>query len=95
MKKINFYQIACIAVLAITTSNIAQARILRVNNTGISLAPRAPNILPIYVTAQAANDPAVSGDTIHIEPSGISYGNLTVTKQLVIIGNGYFRACNI
>jgi hypothetical protein len=90
MKKINFYQIACIAILAITTSNIAQARILRVNNTGISLAPQAPNTLPIYVTAQAAHDAAVSGDTIHIEPSGVTYGVLTITKQLVIIGNGYF-----
>jgi hypothetical protein len=89
MKKINFYQILWIAILAITT-NAAQARILRVNNTGISLAPQAPNTLPIYVTAQAAHDAAVSGDTIHIEPSGVTYGNLTITKQLVIIGNGYF-----
>jgi hypothetical protein len=89
MKKFSFTYFLLTALLSIT-GNLAQARILRVNNTGIPLTPLAPNTLPIYTTAQAAHDAAVNGDTIHIEPSGVDYGNLTVTKQVIIIGNGYF-----
>lgn len=38
----------------------------------------------------AASDPFVTiGDTLHLEPSPVSYGDLTLTKRLVIIGPGY------
>ena len=60
----------------------ASAKIWRVNNTG---APAD------FTSAQTAHNSAsvVNGDTIHLEASGASYGSLTVSKQLIIIGNGY------
>lgn len=59
------------------------AKIWRVNNTGVPAD---------FTTAQTANDAAgvANGDTIHFEPSGTDYGSLTLSKRLVIIGNGYF-----
>lgn len=59
------------------------AKIWRVNNTGVPAD---------FTTAQTAHNSAsvVNGDTIHLEASGASYGSLTVSKQLIIIGNGYF-----
>ncbi len=60
----------------------ASAKIWRVNNTGVPAD---------FTTAQTAHNSAsvVNGDTLHIEASGASYGSLTITKQLIIIGNGY------
>jgi hypothetical protein len=43
-----------------------------------------------FTTLQAAHDAASSGDTIHVEGSHIFYGIATITKQLTIIGPGYF-----
>lgn len=65
-------------LLMINTS----AKIWRVNNTGVPAD---------FTTAQSANNSAsvLNGDTLHIESSGASYGSLTLSKQLIIIGNGY------
>ena len=78
MKK-NFYFL----LLAMFAANVSFAKIWRVNNTGVPAD---------FTTPQAANDAAgvANGDTIHIEPSGTSYGDLSLTKRLVVIGNGYF-----
>ena len=79
----------CMAAFLISLQ--ASATIRRVNNnTGVLTAPAAPNTIPVYTTAQAAHDASSNGDTIHIEPSGISYGNLNITKRVIVIGNGYF-----
>jgi hypothetical protein len=45
-----------------------------------------------FYTAQAANDnvAVVNGDTIHLEPSRSSYGDLTCTKRLTWISIGNF-----
>lgn len=61
----------------------ASAKIWRVNNTGVPAD---------FSTAQGANNNAsvLNGDTLHFEPSGQSYGNLFLTKGLVLIGNGFF-----
>jgi hypothetical protein len=64
--------------------------IRRVNNTGIPTTPAMPNSIPIYTTIQAAHDAASAGDIIMVEPSGISYNNLTLTKKLIIYGNGFY-----
>lgn len=53
------------------------------NNPGIS----GPNV---YTSIQAAHDAAVNGDIIYVEPSLYHYGNLTCSKRLTIIGNGFF-----
>ena len=76
--KHNLFLLSLFAFLCLDTS----AAILRVNNnTGSTTA---------YTTAQAAHNAAATGDTIHIESSPNSYGNLTCTKKLTWIGNGYF-----
>ena len=59
----------------------------RVNNTGISAH---------FTSAQQAvnSSSVLSGDTLYFEGSMTSYGNLNLTKRLVIIGPGYFLGQN-
>jgi len=67
---------------AILSSVACQAKIWRVNNTGVPAD---------FTSPQTANNSGsvLNGDTLHIESSGASYGSLTLNKQLIIIGNGY------
>jgi hypothetical protein len=62
----------------------ADAKIWRVNND----ASKGAN----FISLQLANDNAsvLNGDTVHLEPSTNGYGSPTITKALIIIGNGYF-----
>ena len=62
--------------------NSANAKIWRVNNTA--------GVVADFTTVQAAHDAATGGDTIHVEASASGYSGVTVTKQIVIIGDGYF-----
>lgn len=73
-----------LALLIVACAN-ASATIHRVNNTGIAAD---------FTTLQAAHDAALPGDTLHLEPSGSSYGACTFTKPLVVIGPGYFLNLN-
>ena len=75
---------ACLTALTVLNSS---AKIWRVNNAGTPAD---------FTTIQAAHDAAsvVAGDTIHIEPSWISYGALVSTKKLIILGPGYFLDLN-
>ena len=70
----------CFTTLTVLNSS---AKIWRVNSAGLPAD---------FTTIQAAHDAAsvAAGDTLHIEPSTVSYGNLTSTKKLIIIGPGYF-----
>jgi hypothetical protein len=76
--------LSCIATLCLCASVNAQT-IRRVNNTpGLN----DPNV---YATAQAAHDAAAANDIISLEPSpSTSYGNITVTKRINIVGSGYY-----
>jgi hypothetical protein len=75
--------------LCIFAGICAQATIRRVNNNAIVTGPN------VYTTAQAAHNAAVAGDTIHLEPTvNGSYGNITITKQLVVISTGDFLSLN-
>ena len=65
----------------------AQARLRVNNNIGVTGTG-------IFTTAQAAHDAAAAGDIIYLEPSVQTYGNLTCTKRLTIIGNGYLLSDN-
>lgn len=69
---------------ALFFSNNTYATIWRVNNT--------PGVNANYTSPQTACDAptTLAGDTIHIEPSASGYGSLSITKPLVIIGNGFF-----
>jgi hypothetical protein len=75
---------ACLTALAVFNSS---AKIWRVNNAGLPAD---------FTTIQAAHDAAtvVAGDTIHIEPSWVSYGALISTKKLIILGPGYYLDLN-
>lgn len=64
----------------------AHARVIRVNNTGINCI----NPLECHTSLASAHTAANAGDTIHVEPSASSYGNVTFSKAVVVLGNGYF-----
>jgi len=75
----------------------AQAKIWRLNNSnGNTITPNINASFPVSTTLQQAHDNSsvADGDTIHVEQSNTSYGNLTMTKRLTIIGSGYFLAMN-
>ncbi|MBF9222795.1 hypothetical protein [Hymenobacter ruricola] len=75
-------------VLLALAAQLASAQtIRRVNNNGVT----GTNI---YSTVQLAHDAAATGDIIQLEPSTVSYGSLTCTKQLSIVGPGYFLSNN-
>ena len=75
-------------VLLALAGQLASAQtIRRVNNNGITGTA-------IYATLQLAHDAAVNGDIIQVEPSTTAYGTLTCTKQLTIVGPGYFLGEN-
>jgi hypothetical protein len=78
-------------VLLVLCACAAQAQtIRRVNNTGTAVTG-----VNVYNTLQAAHDASSSGDIIYLEPSGISYGDITCVRPLTIIGNGYFLQQNV
>ncbi|HRY33180.1 MAG TPA: hypothetical protein P5531_09470 [Bacteroidales bacterium] len=54
----------------------------------------APGSAAAYSSVQAAHNAASSGDTLYLECSAVSYGNLDCTKSLTIIGSGYFLGQN-
>ncbi len=79
--KINF-----LAIISLLFTQTVMAKIWRVNNgTGVQAD---------FTTVQAAHDGASEGDTIHLEPSLNSYGNLNMTKRLVVISTGAFSTSN-
>ena len=80
MKKVFFF-----AVLSLAVSS-AHAKIWRVNNV--------PGVAADFTTAQAAHDGAAANDTIYLESSPNSYGDLITTKKLTWIGLGYFLPQN-
>lgn len=80
MKKFNFI---LVALFSIFTFHFSYAKVWRVNNgafnaqyTDINSAVNASTTLP--------------GDTIHVEPSQTAYAAATITKRVVLIGNGYY-----
>ncbi len=64
------------------------AKIWRVNNNS--------SVSADFTSLQAAHNSSsvVSGDTLHLEASPDSYGALTCSKRLVILGTGYFLGEN-
>jgi hypothetical protein len=66
----------------------AEAKIWRVNND----ATKNPNFVTIQSAVSSVT--VATGDTLHIEPSATPYAGFTLTKRLVIIGNGYFLTNN-
>ncbi len=80
----NIFHLLTIFLLVI--SQAAMAKIWRVNNN--------TGVVADFTNVQAAHDAAAVGDTIHLEPSNNSYGNLNMSKRLVVISTGQFGANN-
>ena len=74
-------QTLSVLLLTLFFTNNTYAKIWRVNNTA--------GVVADFTDLQSAHNAAVAGDTIHVEPSVSNYTSLTLTKRLVIIGNGY------
>jgi len=70
-----------VVILALVT-NLSFAKIWRVNNNVGQTAD--------FVTIQAAADAATAGDTIYLESSIKSYGDLSTKKKIIVFGVGYF-----
>ena len=83
----NYFKVylTCIMMLCLATAP-TWAAVWRVNNTD--------GVNADFTTLQDAHDAASSGDTIYVEGSENYYAGPTITKQLTIIGPGYFLAEN-
>ncbi len=79
-------QVALVFFALIIGVSAAEAKIWRVNST--------PGINADFTTLAAAHTGAASGDTLHLEGSATTYGSLTCSKKLIIIGPGYFLGEN-
>lgn len=79
MKKLLVISAMCLAMTA-------QATILRVSNVSNSGAP--------YSDVSSAMAAAVSGDTIMVDGSTVSYSDVTIDRKIVLMGPGYWRAEN-
>ncbi len=94
MKKITL----TLSIIAATIfTNSANAEIWRVNNnaTGTYGENLGGNVSkPVFASMAAVMSssliPASSGDTIYMEGSTVSYGDISISKQLTVIGAGYF-----
>lgn len=53
-----------------------------------------PNRLAQYSNLQTAINDAADGDTLIVYSSAVSYGNVTVSKRLTIVGEGHFLCGN-
>ncbi|MBR1667908.1 MAG: hypothetical protein IJ693_06470 [Bacteroidaceae bacterium] len=80
MKKILFVLAAASMTMA------AQAKILRVSNVAGSSAP--------YTSVKDAIGVAEEGDTIMLDGSATNYGNVEISKRVVLIGPGYLLGEN-
>lgn len=66
---------------------VSQAKVWRVDNN-VSNKPDFTNL-------QLAHDGANAGDTLYIAGHGLDYGPLEISKQIVLIGTGYFLDKNL
>jgi len=73
-------------VLIVIGSNPLHAKVFRVNNNTTIDAP--------YVSFTSALNSASNFDTIYLEGSVTAYGNLILTKPVVVMGTGYFLQDN-
>ena len=73
------------ALIFVSVSSFA--KIWRVNNN--------VGVTANFTSLQAAHDGAAAGDTLYLESSPTSYGAVTCSKKLYIIGTGYFLDQNL
>lgn len=101
MKKIQLLFIPITVVFIICFSNVAEAKIWRVNNfsnyNGTTLFGDnlgGTSSFPVFaqLTEAAASNLVSNGsiDTVHLEGTNIFYAGATLHKPMIIIGTGYF-----
>lgn len=83
--RINIFLLLTATIMISSWTNATVWRVNSIPGVGADFASfndaqNNPNVLP--------------GDTLYIEPGAGTYGNITVTKRLVIIGNGFFLSEN-
>ncbi len=87
MKKIKtILGLTALAILSIISFQ-SYADVWRVNNNAAYNDWTNHQVFDNLTLAVNTSSP---GDTLYIESSGINYGTLTISKQLTIIGTGYF-----
>ncbi|HEX7412889.1 MAG TPA: hypothetical protein VF411_02505 [Bacteroidia bacterium] len=64
----------------------AQAKCYRVNNN--------PGMGANFTSFQTAHDSCQTGDTLYVEGTTISYGSVTISKKISVIGPGFFLGQN-
>lgn len=77
---------AIFTLAAVYMAMAANATILRVSNVNSSSAP--------YSSIETALEDAQTGDTIAIDGSPTAYSSLTIRKQVVLLGPGYWQTEN-
>ena len=77
-----------LSAVLIASSLQVEATVRRVNYVQ-SFATTCATCYYGVTSFQQAIDASIDGDTIHLEPSDFSYGDVTIAKRLVIIGAGY------
>lgn len=84
------FKTGILLLVAVFVAQAGFSKIIRVNNR-----PGVADGTMVYATLSAGYAQAARGDTIHIEGSPTGYGNLTLTKEkIIIIGPGYFLTAN-
>ena len=87
MKKLKISSMWMAAFMVAMTTQ-TNAKVWRVNNqTGVSADFSS-------VSTAISSASVLAGDTLYVEGSPVSYGTVTLSKKLVIIGTGYFLSSN-
>ena len=85
MKTILFVKAAsAVALLLICSISTANAKSWRINND----TRKSANFTDI--NAAMASEEVLAGDTLYLDPGSVYSNNQTITKAVVIVGNGYF-----
>ncbi|HRD53533.1 MAG TPA: hypothetical protein PKY96_12875 [Flavobacteriales bacterium] len=74
-------KIVTLLVAGLFVSIAAQATVRTVSNS--------PNMPAQFTDLQTAINTAVTGDTLYVMGTGVQYGQVTIDKQLTVIGTGH------
>jgi len=85
MKKVSVSLFTLMVLILFCTNVFATS--YRVNNNAGTVYNSV-----VFSNATDAINQAVDGDIIYFDPSNNSYGNITLTKRLTLIGPGYFKS---
>jgi hypothetical protein len=76
-----FKKVLCLLALSLFAFNLNAQTIITIDNNSTSTTT--------YQTIQEAHDNATAGDIIYVQPSGTSYGNANIIKEITIVGRSH------